>query len=87
MPIEQVYIFALIAAVIGFIIGAVAHWAITKPNRATTEEDGIIVLDFTDTENPYMSLMVSNEDLLDIYNKKRTVVFEVERVGVKSSHK
>ena len=45
MPIEQVYIFAWIMAIIGFVIGMIVHWIISKPNRMMTEEDGILVLD------------------------------------------
>lgn len=89
MPIEQIYIFAWIMAIIGFVIGMIVHWIISKPNRMMTEEDGILVLDYTDPDEPYMSLIVSNEEVMKIYNNKRFATLTIERVGLdkKGSHK
>lgn len=86
MSVTEVYICAWVMAIIGFVIGIITHCLMTR-NSKKIEEDGILVLDYTDPDNPYMSLIVSNENVLNVYNRKKHVTLTIERVGMKTSHK
>lgn len=76
MPIEQVYIFAWIMAIIGFVIGMIVHWIISKPKN-TGQDDGVLFVDISDPDNPYLHLGLSKEDLVEICKKKSTATFMV----------
>lgn len=75
----EIYIFvcAVLVFAIGAIIGALTHGMVMRRKKPAAEDDGILFVDISDPENPYLHLGLSKEELVEICQKKNTATFMV----------
>ena len=75
----EIYIFvcAVLVFAIGVIVGALGYTMIAKRRASDAGDDGILFVDISDPENPYLHLGLSKEELVEICQNKNTATFMV----------